>query len=62
MEERRAHLETNGFSTADVELSDQFFGWVAGLGGMLKIEGPSDAVDPYKRFLQSELARYQTEL
>lgn len=45
-----------------VELSDQFFGWVAGLSGLLRIEGPSDAVKAYKDFLQSELARYQTEL
>lgn len=41
-----------------VELSDQFFGWVAGLSGLLRIEGPSDAVKAYKDFLQSELDRY----
>ncbi len=42
--------------------SEQFFGWVAGLGGLLKIEGPASVIDEYRAFLEKELANYATDL
>lgn len=36
---------------ADVEVSDQFFGWLCGFGSKVKILAPSTVVDKYKEYL-----------
>jgi predicted DNA-binding transcriptional regulator YafY len=39
----------------DVMVSNQFFGWITGLGGKVRIEGPQWVKDEYQRLLQSLL-------
>lgn len=48
----------DGWVLAHVKVfeSDQFFGWVAGMGGMLKIEGPAWLEDDWHAFLKKLLA------
>ena len=41
-----------------VSVSPQFFGWVAGLGGGVKIDGPKKVQEEYKMFLQKILKQY----
>lgn len=41
--------------TVRVFISEQFFGWVTGLGKLVKIKSPTNIVEDYKRFLK-ELA------
>ncbi len=38
-----------------VKVSEQFFGWVAGLGGTLRIAGPQRLVDEYRAYLRKLL-------
>lgn len=42
-----------------VIISDQFFGWIAGLGSDIYIKAPEDTVFKYKDFLKKNLERYE---
>lgn len=44
--------------SADVEISDQFFGWLCGFGTKAVIQFPSSVVAQYKEYLQKILSRY----
>ncbi len=43
----------------DVNLSDQFFGWIMGLNDGVKIVGPENVVEAYKEALQKEVKKYK---
>lgn len=43
---------------ADVEISDQFFGWLCGFGTKAVIQFPSSVVAQYKEYLQKILSKY----
>ena len=45
--------------TVPVAVSDQFFGWVFGLGKMVKIVGPEDVKEKMKKALADISARYE---
>jgi len=47
--------------TADVEVSDQFFGWVLGFGKRAKILFPYDVVDEFKEYLDKVRSIYEDE-
>ncbi len=44
-----------------VSVSQQFFGWLTGLGAGIRIEGPEHVKVQYKEFLTSLLAGYENE-
>lgn len=44
---------------ADIFISPQFFGWLFGLGGGVKIMSPQSVVDEYKQYLQNECNLYK---
>lgn len=46
--------------TAEVMVSNQFFGWVTGLGGKLEIVGPEWVKEEYKRLLYDILKKKDT--
>lgn len=46
---------------AKVFESDQFFGWIAGMGGMVKIAGPSWLREDWRAFLERLLAETEEE-
>lgn len=43
----------------DVNLSDQFFGWIMGLNDGVKIVGPENVVEAYKEALEKEIGKYK---
>ena len=43
----------------DVEISDQFFGWLLGFGKRVKIESPSDVVEQFKAYLDKVREMYK---
>ena len=43
----------------DVNLSDQFFGWIMGLNDGVKIVGPENVVEAYKKVLEKEIKKYK---
>lgn len=43
--------DTHFTVTADVMISNQFFGWIAGFGGGIKITGPGWVVEEYKELI-----------
>ena len=43
----------------DVNLSDQFFGWVMALNEGVKIVGPENVVEAYKEVLEKEIKKYK---
>ena len=45
-------------TTVDVAVSEQFFGWVFGLGAQVKIVGPEDVVDRFKDELKGIQSQY----
>ena len=45
-------------TTVDVAVSEQFFGWVFGLGAKVKIVGPEDVVDRFKDELRNIQNQY----
>ncbi len=47
--------------TADVAISDQFFGWLAGFRKMAKILSPPDVVEGFQKFLTDIQGRYESE-
>ncbi|MBQ1272877.1 MAG: WYL domain-containing protein [Clostridia bacterium] len=44
---------------ADINVSPQFFGWVASFGGEIKIVSPQTVADQFKEHLQNALKQYQ---
>lgn len=47
-----------GMAHMDVQVSSQFFGWLAGLGNKVRIVAPEDVVTEYKKYLESILCLY----
>ena len=43
----------------DVNLSDQFFGWILSLNEGVKIVGPENVVEEYKKVLEKEIKKYK---
>jgi predicted DNA-binding transcriptional regulator YafY len=43
----------------EVTVSSQFFGWLTGLGGLIKIEGPEHIKAEYQSYLQNILNQYK---
>lgn len=43
---------------ADVEISEQFFGWICGFGTKAVIQAPAAVVEQYKEYLQKILSKY----
>ncbi len=58
---RPAEGENRSRTAVDVAVSKPFFGWIAGLGRWVKIEGPTDVVEQMKEFLQKLLRVYEEE-
>lgn len=46
------------FVAVDVAVSQQFFGWVFGLGADVKITCPEDVVADYKKQIEEQLKGY----
>ena len=46
---------------ADVEISDQFFGWLCGFGKKAKIENPPHVVEQMKEYISKIQSVYETE-
>ena len=52
--------ETDSFKVnVLVTVSEQFFGWLAGLGNGVQLLAPEAVVNEYKQYLQSILTQYQ---
>lgn len=52
--------QVDGFSFhADINVSPQFFGWVASLGGDIKIESPAETAAQFKAHLVEALHQYE---
>ncbi len=45
--------------SVEVKLSQQFYGWLTGLGPKVQLIAPAEAVEGYKRFLDDITANYQ---
>ena len=45
------HDETHFVVTANVEISDQFFGWILGFGKKVKLLYPDDVVDQFRAYM-----------
>ncbi len=43
----------------NVEVSNQFYGWITGLGSQIQITGPKQVVDGYRDYLQEILKNYR---
>ncbi len=52
--------EKEGWSETNVEVvvSNQFFGWIFGLGNVIRIAGPEDIVSRYKKELEEVMSLY----
>ena len=50
--------ETHVLARVNVAVSRQFFGWVAGLGAGIKIEGPQAVAEQYRVYLEDILNLY----
>lgn len=51
----RADGDDKVFAKADIQVSPQFFGWLAGLGGHVKVQSPESVAAEYKDYLQKLL-------
>lgn len=49
------HDENTAKAHVKVHKSEQFFGWIAGLGGTIKIDGPAHLLNDYKKFLTTAI-------
>ena len=47
--------------TTEVEISDQFFGWICGFGRKTKIVSPSPVVEQFKAYLEKINSMYDTK-
>ncbi len=52
---------THFIVSADVEISDQFYGWVCGFRKKATIVSPPDVVADFQKFLDEIYGRYETE-
>ena len=50
--------DTHFTMTTQVEISDQFFGWICGFGTKAVIQSPASVVEQYKEYLQKILSKY----
>ncbi|MCI5857996.1 MAG: WYL domain-containing protein [Agathobacter sp.] len=55
----RSYDEAHILARADVQISPQFFGWLAGLGNKIRVESPQEVADEYKEYLRKILESYQ---
>ncbi len=55
----RSASEGRSFVAVDVAVSQQFFGWVFGLGADVKITSPDDVVEEYKEQIEEQLKGYK---
>jgi predicted DNA-binding transcriptional regulator YafY len=54
----RRYDEEHVLARADVQVSPQFFGWLAGLGERIRIESPEDVAQEYRAYLQKIIKLY----
>lgn len=54
----RADGENHFIARADVVVSSQFFGWLAGLGARVEILSPEDVREEYKDYLANIISQY----
>jgi predicted DNA-binding transcriptional regulator YafY len=54
----RADGEAHFIARADVVVSSQFFGWLAGLGARVEILSPEDVREEYKDYLANIISQY----
>lgn len=54
----RPYDDNQVLARANIEVSVQFFGWLSGLAGKVKIYGPKEVALDYKKYLQNILAGY----
>ena len=54
----RKYDKNHVLARADVQISPQFFGWLAGLGDKIRIESPEDVAEEYRTHLEHILKRY----
>ena len=56
---RYAKLDAGHFRVElEVEISDQFFGWLLGFGNQVKIMGPDSAIDAFREYLDKVRCMY----
>lgn len=53
--------DTHFVVSADVEISDQFYGWLCGFRKKAKIVSPPDVAADFQKFLDDIQGRYETE-
>ncbi len=53
--ELREHDANTAMATVKVRMSEAFFGWLAGLGGTVRIAGPVRLKEEYRTFLQARM-------
>ncbi len=47
--------ESTAKAIVKIRKSQQFFGWIAGLGNTVRIDGPASLAEDYRAYLQSLL-------
>jgi predicted DNA-binding transcriptional regulator YafY len=55
----RRYDDNHVLARADVQVSPQFFGWLAGLGDKIRIESPQDVAGEYTAYLNRILQNYK---
>lgn len=45
--------------TTEIEVSDQFYGWLCGLGGGVRLLAPAEEAEKYQEHLQNILSKYE---
>lgn len=59
---RYRKLDEHHFSvTANIDISDQFFGWVLGFGKKVQIQSPQSVVDAFMGYIDGIRTQYKTE-
>lgn len=59
---RYRKLDEHHFSvTANIDISDQFFGWVLGFGKKVQIQSPQSVVDAFTSYIDGIRTQYKTE-
>ena len=60
MDVQYAKVDDNQFKeTANVEISDQFYGWLLGFGKRAKLMWPDDEVEKFKAYLDKVSGIYE---
>ena len=47
--------------STDVEISDQFYGWLCGFRKMAQIVSPPEVIEDFQKFLDDIYGKYETE-